>query len=272
MDQSSLKKYYSGREWLYDKYEYYDLYHNVIADNIDFWIEETPADVLKKGITPKITAPYITKMNKKQIVMWMNMTSEYSAELNNLGKKAACNTTLLEMVCAFKKTFMNKKDFEEAIHNNFPEMYYDSKAESLMGSMDGDYFSLICDSIFDYSASRYMQQLAKNDNHIYVWFKSKKDPDAKPIRCTIGQFLDIMTSTINLKIEQRFKGVGEAETALLFKTTVNPKFRKLYRITIEDINEAKKTFELLHGKSAELREKRRDLLDSASISYIDIDN
>lgn len=272
MDQSSLKKYYSGREWLYDKYEYYDLYHNVIADNIDFWIEETPADVLKKGITPKITAPYITKMNKKQIVMWMNMTSEYSAELNNLGKKAACNTTLLEMVCAFKKTFKNKKEFEEAIHNNFPEMHYDSKAESLMGSMDGDYFSLICDSIFDYSASRYMQQLAKNDNHIYVWFKSKKDPDAKPIRCTIGQFLDIMTSTINLKIEQRFKGVGEAETALLFKTTVNPKFRKLYRITIEDINEAKKTFELLHGKSAELREKRRDLLDSASISYIDIDN
>ena len=81
-----------------------------------------------------------------------------------------------------------------------------------------------------------------------------------------------MNSTINLKIEQRFKGVGEAETPLLFKTTVNPKFRKLYRITIEDINEAKKTFELLHGKSAELREKRRDLLDSASISYIDIDN
>ena len=86
---------------LYDKYEYYDLYHSVVADNIDFWIEETPADVLMKGQTPKITAPYITKMTKKQTIMWMNMTSEYSAELNNLGKKAACDTTLLEMVCCF---------------------------------------------------------------------------------------------------------------------------------------------------------------------------
>lgn len=272
MDQSSLKKYYKGREWLYDKYEYYDLYHNIIADNVDLWIEETPADVLKSGKTPKLTTPYITKLTKKQMVQWMNMTSEYSAELNNLGKKAACNPTLLEIVCSLKKHFKNKKDFETAIHNNFPEMSYDINNESLMGSWDGDYFSLICDKLFDYSASRYLQQLARNENNIYVWFRSKKDPDGKPTRCTVGQFLDIMTSTINLKIEQRFKGVGEAEAQLLFKTTINPKLRKLYKITIEDIKEAKATFELLHGKSAELREKRRELLDSASLSYADIDN
>lgn len=272
MDQSSLKKYYKGREWLYDKYEYYDLYHNIIADNVDLWIEETPADILKSGKTPKLTAPYITKLTKKQMVQWMNMTSEYSAELNNLGKKAACNPTLLEIVCSLKKHFKNKKDFETAIHNNFPEMSYDINNESLMGSWDGDYFSLICDKLFDYSASRYLQQLARNDYNVYVWFRSKKDPDGKPTRCTVGQFLDIMTSTINLKIEQRFKGVGEAEAQLLFKTTINPKLRKLYKITIEDIKEAKATFELLHGKSAELREKRRELLDSASLSYADIDN
>ena len=272
MDQASLKRYTKEREWLYDKYEYYKLYHSIIADNVDFWIEETPADILKSGKIPKINAPYITKMNKKQMIQWMNMTSQYSTELNNLGKKAACNTTLLEIVCSFKKHFKNKKDFEIAIKNNFPEMNYDNSNESLMGSWDGDYFSLICDKLFDYSASRYLKQLALNENNIYVWFRSKKEPNAAPTRCTVGQFLDIMTSTINLKIEQRFKGVGEAEASLLFKTTVNPKFRKLYRITIEDIKEAKATFELLHGKSAELREKRRELLDSADINYEDIDN
>lgn len=272
MDQVSLKKYYKGREWLYDKYEYYNLYHSIIADNVDLWFEDTPDDVLKSGKTPKITAPYITKFSKKQVIEWMNLTSEYSTELNNLGKKAACNTTLLEIICSFKRHFKNKKDFETAIKNNFPEMHYDPANESLMGSWEGDYFSLICDKLFDYSASRYLQQLYKNADNVYVWFKSKKDTDGTPTRCTVGQFLDIMTSTINLKIEQRFKGVGEAEAPLLFKTTVNPKFRKLYKITIEDIKEAKATFELLHGKSADLRERRRELLDSASISYADIDN
>ena len=55
-------------------------------------------------------------------------------------------------------------------------------------------------------------------------------------------------------------------------TTTNPKLRKLYRITIEDIKYAQDVFELLHGKSAELREQRRALLDNAEISYADIDN
>ncbi len=272
MDKASIKKYTKNREWLYDKHEYYKLYHTIIADNVDFWIEETPTEVLKSGKTPKLTAPYITKFTKNQLFNWLKMTTEYSAELNNLGKKAACNTTLLEIICSFKKHFKNKKDFETAIRNNFPEMNYDSSNESLMGSWDGEYFSLICDKLFDYSASRYFEQLDHNENNIYVWFKSKKEPNAEPTRCTVGQFLDTMSKVINLKIEQRFKGVGEAEASLLFKTTVNPKFRKLYRITIEDIKKAKATFELLHGKSSELREKRREFLDSVKISYEDIDN
>lgn len=275
MDQTSLKKYYKGREWLYDKYEYYTLYHSIIADNVDIWFEETTPKVFKSGKEPNFKNPngvILTKFNKRQTIDWLNLMSEYSTELNNLGKKAACDTTLLEIVCALKKQFQTKKDFEEAIHNNFPEMNYDYSNESLMGSWEGDYFSLICDKLFEYSASRYLQQLKKNEYNIYVWYRNKKDDSSAPIRCTIGQFLDIMNSTINLKIEQRFKGVGEAEAPLLFKTTVNPKYRKLYRITIEDIKQAKATFELLHGKSAELREKRRELLDSASISYADIDN
>ena len=81
-----------------------------------------------------------------------------------------------------------------------------------------------------------------------------------------------MELTVKLIIEQRYKGVGEVTADLLFATTMNPKYRKLYCITIEDMNEALATFELLHGKSSELRERRRQLLDNAQISYMDIDN
>jgi DNA gyrase/topoisomerase IV subunit B len=53
---------------------------------------------------------------------------------------------------------------------------------------------------------------------------------------------------------------------------MNPKTRKLYKFTIDDIENCKETLELLHGKKNTMREKRRELLDNAQISYTDIDN
>ena len=89
---------------------------------------------------------------------------------------------------------------------------------------------------------------------------------------TIGQFYDLMYNRHGLSILQRFKGLGEADAELLFMTTTNPKLRKLIKIELGDVEEAKRVFELLHGKSASMREERRRLLDNAQISYADIDN
>ena len=150
-------------------------------------------------------------------------------------------------------------------------MNYDAATESLIGSWNGNYFSLICDRLFMRSAARFMPQMLKNQT-IFVRYRLKNEKDKKFTRCTIGEFLALMELTVKLIIEQRYKGVGEVTADLLFATTMNPKYRKLYCITIEDMNEALATFELLHGKSSELRERRRQLLDNAQISYMDIDN
>jgi DNA gyrase/topoisomerase IV subunit B len=53
---------------------------------------------------------------------------------------------------------------------------------------------------------------------------------------------------------------------------MNPKLRKLYRFTIDDMDKVKDTLQLLHGKSEKMREERRNLLDNAIISYAGIDN
>jgi len=270
MEEKSLKKYYKGRPWLYDKWEYYNLYHDIIADNVDLFLEDTTPDMVKKNRAPKWTDPCVKQLSKKETVRWLNKNSEYLLELGNLRKRASASTSLLERVCYYKVIFQNEQEFGKHIVKLYPECAYDIINHSIKGSIDGRHETLICDELFMRNASRYMKQMMKNHS-IYVWYR-EKGSKAAPKRCSIGEFLTIAMASIKLKIEQRFKGLGEAEPSLLFMTTTNPKLRKLYRITIEDIKYAKDIFELLHGKSADLREQRRALLDSAEISYADIDN
>jgi DNA gyrase/topoisomerase IV subunit B len=66
--------------------------------------------------------------------------------------------------------------------------------------------------------------------------------------------------------------LGEADSQILFATTLNPKVRKLIRFNIDDMKETINTFELLHAKTKEVRQARRDLLDNSEISYMDLDN
>lgn len=270
MDEKSIKKYNPERLWLYDKWEYYHLYHRIIADNTEVWLEHTPLKAIEKNRPPKFGDDCLERLNKRQTLDWLNLNAEYMLELNNFEKKATGNAIILETIAYYKTLFQRESDFERHILDAFPEMNYDTTTHTLRGSLNSEHFTLICDNLFMRSASRYIKQMVQNPS-IYIWFR-QRGTDDKPVRCTIGEFLALMQDTIKLKIDQRFKGVGEAEAPLLFKTTTNPRFRKLHRITIGDIDKDKEVFELLHGKSPDLREQRRLMLDEADISLADIDN
>ncbi len=54
---------------------------------------------------------------------------------------------------------------------------------------------------------------------------------------------------------QRFKGLGEMNPKQLWETTMNPKTRKLVKITIEDALMAEKMFKILMGENAEERKE-----------------
>ena len=66
---------------------------------------------------------------------------------------------------------------------------------------------------------------------------------------------------------QRSKGLGENEPEMMWETTMNPKTRRLIQVTMEDVEEANKYFELFLGGNVN---NRRSFIEENGHKYIDI--
>ena len=150
-------------------------------------------------------------------------------------------------------------------------MRYDTHDNIFAGSYNGESVTLIIDSIFWRAAKKFMQVLDMNEN-LWIYAKNRNIANDKFKLYTIGEFLYSMEKTYNVSINQRFKGLGESGADILFASTLNPKMRRLIRFTIDDMKKTLETFDLLHARTTEMRQARRELLDNASISYMDLDN
>ena len=256
--EKSVKRYKAEKDWLYDKREYRNFENDIIVNNVIF-------------STGKDASHPFTKALFRD---WLEANRFYLSELEALAKYTACDTDIIEHVCwvlindlaRFHEVSAEK--IKEYFKSVFPEMTYDHENKSLYGAYNGKVYSLIMDSVFVKAAKTFMNTMAANNDTIYVTSKNAHEGEFETQ--TIGQFFKSVYSEYTIDIPQRFKGLSEVDPVLLFTTTMNPKTRKLVRLTMEDRERAIKDMMLLHG--AKNVEQRRQLLLNARIDNDDIDN
>ena len=265
ISDKSIKKYKPSKSYLYDKHEFATFENSIITKNVDM------------AICGSI-------LNNPQKMEWLNMNSTYLDELKKLENATACDPTILEYVCAtmlclpFKGTEKyklklgdeanNKKVLPKIYKELFKEMTYDETNHSLYGAYNNKRYSLIMDKTFLSAAAGFLRVLAQNDS-VEVEYKNKHDNEDKPELVTIGQFLKNVHSEYNVIISNRFKGLGEIDPKLLFTATINPKTRKLIRLTMDDRDRVINGMLDLHGmKNVDVR---KSMLLNANIDKDDID-
>ena len=78
----------------------------------------------------------------------------------------------------------------------------------------------------------------KKDNITYLYTKEELD-----------------NTDTNGCIVQRYKGLGEMSSEQLWDTTMNPETRRLVQITIDDVEKAEESLNLLMGNDVQARRK-----------------
>lgn len=263
LNKKNVDKWYKGSPYAYSREEYYEILNKIISQNTEIAIQlednKNNVDVLKK----------------KEYLKWLKMNAEYTTELNQLRARSACRVDVLEYVCYAKIVSgvndPNEKLFKQMIEKKYPEMTYNLSNHIFDGSIEKESVTLVIDSIFWKSAKRFINILVKNPT-IIIHVRNKNERDGKFEQTTIGTFLKGMEDTYVIRIDQRYKGIGEMNTVVIFATTLNPKVRKLIRFNIDDMKETLNLFAKFHGRTPEMRETRRQILKDSSISFMDLDN
>jgi DNA gyrase subunit B len=137
--------------------------------------------------------------------------------------------------------------------------------------VDGSHISTLILTFF----FRYMKELIEN-GYVYIatppLYLIKKGQTGRYCwteeeRTQIVQEMTVNGKESNIHI-QRYKGLGEMNSEQLWDTTMNPEFRTLRQVTIENGTEADRIFSMLMGDDVPLR--REFIERNAKYAKIDV--
>ena len=207
----------------------------------------------KIGDNVKIVDPKTKSiMDRGKFTEFLMMNRQYLDELTRLSNHFAVNPLLIEFIL-FNR---DNKKFEKALRSKFPEMSVDDSGlkDSILinGIIDGKYQMIYIDKIFDKKCKK-MLKIIKMNQLLEYEVLEKRDREYENIgRLTLGQFFQRVQKYYP-KIEMRYKGLGELSSDDLWETTMNPNNRVLIRLTIREMEDELRKFNILHGTADEER-------------------
>ena len=255
----------SKNKFARDKREYVKLYQGSIIKNYKL----TP---ISFGTTP---------FTKEQFKEFIYDTQSYLADLEyttkSFGEKL--HTFFVERVAAYismyypdanlDELFEKNKfvvDFLDMIQKKYPEIKLSGK-KRLAGPIFGYSFQNIR---IDNRFKKKIQILAKvYQKYGYEFYVEEKDQKKRMM--SVGEFLT-ETLKYRIKIDERFKGLGENTSKELWDTALNPENRILIQLTMTDRERDRAIFDTLHGQSTEDKNARKAMMAEYIIDRDDLDN
>jgi DNA gyrase subunit B len=107
------------------------------------------------------------------------------------------------------------------------------------------YFPKIIEAGYLYIAQPPLYKIQKGKETEYVYSEEEKNKAVEKIKKEKGGEVGI----------QRYKGLGEMNPGLLWETTMDPKHRLMKKVTIDDVEESDRIFDILMGNDVLPRKK-----------------
>lgn len=216
----------------------------------------------------EITAENGEPINKKDFLEFLRLNQYYLDELIGCSKHCIANMKLVEFVVKYR----NNINFKKELKKQFPEIDVQKDENGIddiiIGIYEGKQQIFTLDKVFDKKTEKLKDLMDKNENFIIEVVEKYKDSNEYRGKMTIGDFLYLAQKVQPVK-ELRYKGLGELDEDDLWDTTMDPNKRVLVQLTVSDIQEALKIYDVLHGKKDK---ERREMTEAFEINKEMLDN
>lgn len=211
-------------------------------------------------------------MNAKEFV---RDNFDYLNKLIELSVKLTCNRYLLEYVANGFATygstvddFVNNVDkWLRSLAKVYREIGFDHKTKQIKATIDlTDQLILIDDNLIN--DLEYIIETQKKYG-LLVHFHSEKRQLNNTT--TLAVFFEYIQDRYP-KINDRFKGLGSSSASVSKEVIMNPKTRRLIRVTMEDADMMRRMASMLVGDGKENINARKEMLLNFKFDKEDIDN